>query len=173
MNVNLNVGCGEFSQPGWLNTDFDPSFAHPGHEFLQTTPEDPFPFPDDSFERVYCGHVIEHVPYHQVPDFLRNIRLILRPGGQLGVVGPDTFKTLQEWHAGREPWELVTRVLESHPDVDHPDRHHWNCEESRMAGLLHRSGFTTEIFDMSVPQPALADWPVVAYTAWQFGILAS
>jgi|JI9StandDraft_1071089.scaffolds.fasta_scaffold70458_2 predicted SAM-dependent methyltransferase len=173
MNPNLNVGCGEFSRPGWLNTDFDPSYAHPGHDFLQTTPEEPFPFPDDTFERVYCGHVIEHVPYADVPYFLANVRRILRPGGELCVVGPDTFKTLHEWHAGREPWDLVTRVLESHHVLTSDDRHHWNCEEGRMVGLLQRAGFTTEVFDMSTPQSQLSTWPVVAYTAWQFGILAA
>src|SRR5262249_49553943 len=41
----LQVGSGEFSLPGWLNTDIDPVW---GQAYLDATK--PFPFPDSSFQ---------------------------------------------------------------------------------------------------------------------------
>src|SRR5579872_4707906 len=44
----LQIGAGDFSYPGWLNTDIDP---REGQAYLDVTR--PFPLPDSSFQFVF------------------------------------------------------------------------------------------------------------------------
>lgn len=163
---NLNVGCGEFYVPGWVNTDFQQTDQI--HPDVLVDPEHPFPFADQSFDNVYCGHVLEHVPYEGVPEFLAEIRRVLTSGGNLMVVGPDVIRVLHQWRVGEATWDLVSRCLESHPDLSNPDRHHWNCSGERVVGMLEVAGFdnVTE-YDMLKYEPG-GSWPVVEYNGWQF-----
>jgi len=44
------------------------------------------PFPDDSFDRVICAEVMEHV--HNYPAAIRELVRVLRPGGTMGLTIP-------------------------------------------------------------------------------------
>lgn len=50
------------------------------------------PFPDNSFDKVVCAEVLEHIP--EYTSFLREIRRVLKPGGLLAVSVPRYFP---EW----------------------------------------------------------------------------
>ncbi len=50
------------------------------------------PFPDDSFDKVICAEVLEHIPDYQ--SFLSEIRRVLKPGGLFAVSVPRYFP---EW----------------------------------------------------------------------------
>lgn len=50
------------------------------------------PFPDNVFKVVYASHVLEHIPWYQTRDVLKEWIRILAPGGQLEVCVPDGLK---------------------------------------------------------------------------------
>lgn len=165
----LNVGCGEFYAEGWVNTEWQDQYRH---DVLITDPHDSFPFPTEHFDLVYMGHVLEHVPYDDVPAFLQQARQVLKPGGRIMVVGPDVYKAIRMWKLGWVDWDLVTRCLESHHDLSTTDRHHWNCDSERVAGMLRRAGFT-DIVQHDLMQGHIPDWPIVGYDGWQCAVEAT
>lgn len=194
MTTWINVGPGQFPAPTpWINVD-----VHEGDGVVTDVviPEDQFLRPldgwdDGTVDRVYLGHVLEHVPWPEVGPFLCDIHRALAPGGEVCVVGPDVLRVIRRWRDGVDPegWSLVESVLEN-PwdrcyDADGPAyglirtdprwpyaRHWWNCTETR---VMHAFAAYTPFVDVT-PQPineqALGSWPLVAYTQWQCAVTA-
>lgn len=162
----LNLGCGtHHAAAPWLNTD---TVANDNtHPDLVVTPADPVPFPDASADRVYLGHVLEHIEHARVPGFLADVHRVLRPGAELLVTGPDVYRTITRWRDGAEPWVLVCSVLEHAAlpgSTDWPEAlHQWNCHEARVLEFLADAGFV-DLVPMVEPPTG---WPVVNWSAWQ------
>lgn len=185
MNL-LNAGCGTHYAKGWVNTDvWENEETRPD---IRVVPGEPYPFPDNHFDAVFMGHVIEHIDWPSLPAFLMEMTRVAKPDAPMLLVGPDVYRTLHLWHENKQPWWLVESVLE-HQEVI-PDRssgiewwdgatHHWNCHEQRVADLLSQLGFT-DIGSVSDLIPSGNDWrdpeieelvwPVVQKADWQFGI---
>jgi predicted SAM-dependent methyltransferase len=161
----INAGVGTHYADGWINTDLkENDLTRPD---IIVTNEEPFPFPDGSAERVYMGHVLEHVVWQEIPAFLAEVMRVLQPGGQIVAVGPDTYRTIEQWRAGRESWDLVVGVLE-HAEIpgrsDWPNAHHqWNCHEQRMVEIIEAAGFEQVKATMDPPD----GWPVKNWSKWQ------
>jgi SAM-dependent methyltransferase len=49
---------------------------------------DPLPFEDESFEAIYCGQVIEHVPHETKEMIFAEAYRVLKPGGEFQVCSP-------------------------------------------------------------------------------------
>jgi hypothetical protein len=83
MTAKLNLGCGEFKKEGYINLDNSP----------QTKPDIvhdlnliPYPFPDNSMERVFAEHVLEHLdrPF----AVMKEIHRICQPGAIVEIKVP-------------------------------------------------------------------------------------
>lgn len=166
--LNLNVGCGTHYAEGWVNTDVitiedtQPDVLQRGHTF---------PFRDGAFERVYLGHILEHVPWLDVPPLLDEVRRVLEPGGEVLATGPDVYRAIKRWHDDLEPWWLVEDVLEGMDKMDAtwPEAvHKWNCYEFRLVTILERTSFV----DVA-PAEDFAGWPVVNWSDWQCAVQAT
>lgn len=79
----LHVGCGKNYFKGWINADIDPRAE------LIIFLEKKLPFPDNSLERIYSEHVLEHLPYKTGIFFLQQAYRTLKPGGILRIAMPD------------------------------------------------------------------------------------
>lgn len=79
----LHVGCGGNYFPGWTNADMTPQADL--IVFLQRK----LPVGDQSLDRIYCEHVLEHAPYRTGVYFLREAWRTLRPGGRIRIAVPD------------------------------------------------------------------------------------
>jgi SAM-dependent methyltransferase len=81
--TGLNLGCGQFPIEGCLNVDLSP-FAKA--DFTYDLRRLPYPFPDNSFERIEAHHVLEHLedPFLVMKELHR----ILKPGGLLRLSVP-------------------------------------------------------------------------------------
>lgn len=165
----LNVGCGTHRAPEpWVNVDCaDNDQVHPD---VVVASGQRLPFDDASAERVYLGHVLEHVAWPAVPAFLAEVRRVL--DGEVLVTGPDVYRTVHRWSDGLEPWDLVASVMEhaapAGADNGWPEAlHHWNCHEARVVDLLERAGFA----DVA-PTTDLSGWPVVQWSDWQCAVKA-
>jgi len=181
----LNAGCGTHYAQGWVNTDvWESDTTRPD---VRVVPGEPYPFENDTFDAVFLGHVIEHMPWNDVPTFLKDMSRIAKKDAPMLIVGPDVFKTIQRWKEGTEPWHMVMSVME-HLDMNfQPDRetewwdgahHHWNCHEERVKRLITGMGFTDieNVFEL-IPNDPLGKswhddktgitWPVVGKYHWQ------
>ncbi len=187
--MKLNAGCGTHYATGWTNVDVWVDD--------QTMPDvvsvsgEPYPFEDNTASAVYLGHVIEHMPWPNVPAFLNDMFRVAEPGAPVLIVGPDVLRTIQLWHAGAEPWYMVESTMEHQGLNFQPGRedkvwveaaHHWNCHEARVAALLESMGISfTSYSDLISNDPSAktwADprtgitWPVVGKHHWQFALMA-
>jgi predicted SAM-dependent methyltransferase len=81
----LHLGAGDSTLPGWLGTDIAP--GSPG--ILCMDARKPFPVPDQSFNYVFCEHMIEHISWHEGAFMLRECYRIIRPGGTIRIATPD------------------------------------------------------------------------------------
>lgn len=162
--MRLNLGCGEFYAPDWCNVD-----TYDGNQVDLLADVTRLPLGDDSAERVYAGHVLEHL---SAPDdvvvALREIRRVLEPGGILLAVGPDVRRGRELLRQGLIDEETEDGALHGAYRWG-TDVHLWPCHERRLAELMQ------EVFTVIMPVPILRvspDWPVVSRAAWQCAVLA-
>lgn len=174
----LNVGCGPHRAPDpWVNLDchrgdgVEPDVLVDEHAPLSG-------YASQSVDRVYLGHVLEHVMWPLVPAFMADVKRVLTPDGQVLVIGPDVLRTIIGWRDGSETWDLVLSTLEA-MDGDAPDQvgqwgaacHKWNCHESRVIDLLTACGFDAVAIPLASSD--LDGWPVVSRAPWQLAVAAS
>jgi len=79
----LNLGCGRFKKPGFVNVD---CFAHLEPDVVQNLDELPYPFPSGSFRRIEADHVLEHLS--QPFAVMAELHRLLKPGGELVIRVP-------------------------------------------------------------------------------------
>jgi len=83
LSKKLNLGCGSFKMPGYVNVDStassQPDLVHDLNLF-------PYPFEDGWFANVEMNHALEHLedPF----SVMREVERILQPGGELIVRVP-------------------------------------------------------------------------------------
>lgn len=185
-----NIGAGPHRAPSpWVNLD-----VHEGDGVHPDVVVDDARFPlakwdDGTVDRVYMGHVLEHVPWLEVEEFLTDIARALRPGGEICVVGPDLLRTIYDWQRTPNPtsWLLVESVMESPWPYADPSQdgltwsvgdawpaacHKWNCYERRVVWALEATGLFTDVIPQPLDEEHLGTWPVVAYTQWQCAVTA-
>ena len=99
----LEIGPGAQRIPGFetLNIAFSGDVDYVGDAAR------PLPFRDGEFEVVYASHILEHIPWYQTVDALREWARILQPGGRLEIWVPDGEKIcrafLEGESGGRSP----------------------------------------------------------------------
>lgn len=157
--MKLNIGSGEHPAQGWVNTD-----RNPDHQpDVVWDIRNHMPNHLHSLKRVYCGHVLEHIPLNRVIETLRYIRMRMAPDGRICVVGPDYIRAQQE---GFDQDVLDGIVLG--PSADDP--HLWICNAPAVILALQGAGYRNV-----TPHPieALsAVWPVVSRVGWQCAVTA-
>jgi SAM-dependent methyltransferase len=176
---NINVGCGTHYAKGWTNIDL---VYLPEHKTTPDVVADPLkglPIPDNSVDRVYLGHILEHIRWDHIVDFATEMLRVLVPGGECAVVGPDFFLTIDLWSKGALPLSGVRGVMENAaPFLNGGEgwdgaRHQWNCYESRASDVMQHAGFEIdESFTGRLTHLRKAKWPVIAPEAkYQFAFL--
>lgn len=147
----LHFGCGSTRIPGWLNVDVA------GSEQDVDLASGSLPWPDASFEAAMSQHVIEHLELKtQLMPLLRELRRVLRPGGEIWLSCPDLEKVCRSYvERGMEdlirdreerskrlwtkPWSLDGEVGESGVPASH------------MANSLFHQGFEhRNLFDFEL-----------------------
>lgn len=79
----LDVGCGKYKIAGAVGID---RFALPGVDVMHDLDRYPWPFDDNTFDRIVCNHSISHLG-----DFVRaveELHRIAKPGATVEIVAP-------------------------------------------------------------------------------------
>ncbi len=163
MDRLLNVGCGEFYADGWVNIDI-----YDGNKVDLVASVLELPFSDDSFDRIYCGHILEHLTISNVYDAITEIRRVLKPAGRVLAVGPDIDRAAKLREAGQLSKKEHLGILFGDQRWA-GDEHLWHCYEERLRLLLD-SRFS---FTVPVPIEQIGEsWPLASKAGWQCAILA-
>ena len=111
--AKLQIGCGGNMLEGWLNTDGQmDGWFHP--QSVKLDASQLFPISDTTFDFVYSEHMIEHIPFWQGQQMLRECFRIMKPGAYIRISCPD-FQFLIDLYTN--PTDLATQYTEvANPD---------------------------------------------------------
>lgn len=93
----LQIGSGPTALPGWLCTDIAP--RSPQIIYLDATER--FPFENETFDFIYCEHMIEHISWVHGLFMLSECRRVLTKNGVIRVATPD-LKVLIDLYCGQD-----------------------------------------------------------------------
>lgn len=104
----LEIGPGDYPLgPEWETIDCrDDVRGEEGKTWIIDHPatqwgSEPLPFNVEDFDLVYASHVLEHVPWFQTVDALKEVYRILKPGGVFEVWVPDFQYLVNCYNDGR------------------------------------------------------------------------
>lgn len=166
---HLNLGCGDRYAPGWHNVDLES--PHRKDEIVDLTGD--LPWPDGEFDRVYLGHVLEHLRIDEAGLLLKRLLRVVKPGGIVMVVGPDLNRAQVMAEAGT--LDVTMDSLRFGASRWPGDEHHWECTGDIVVGLLKHSGWSG-VTEVGIENVSLV-WPVAdrrplwqcAVEAWKAG----
>lgn len=101
--LNLGSGPRGMDDPHWVNVD---GYRDCNVHFLLDMSRD-LPIADNTFDGVFCEHVLEHFSLEVGERLAREIRRVLKPRGCLRVVVPDAELVMRRYFDA--PRELVAR----------------------------------------------------------------
>jgi len=108
----LDIGCGYHKWPGSVGLDIAPL---EGVDVVHDLNQFPYPFPDDSFDRIRVIHVIEHI--ESIPKTMEEIHRIARHSAVVEIETPH-YTDASSWQDPSHRWHLNTRSFDFFQD-DH------------------------------------------------------
>lgn len=99
-SMRLHWGCGTHIAPDWINADLR---ALPGVDIVGDI-RDGLPLPDAAMDCIVAIHVLQDLPWADVPVALEELKRILRPGGVLRLGLPDLDRAIDAYRDGRRAY---------------------------------------------------------------------
>lgn len=173
--LGLNPGCGPYYMDGWLNTEYQSdmlSSEGDGKTYHADLYCDYFDLPnlveEQSFDKIYFGHFLEHIYEDRVVECLHIAKSLLTSGGVLMVVGPDYNKALQMGIT--DPFLTQIGKHDYNGDPDSPYSHKWESTEERTIEFMRQAGFKN-VMPVSATGTLRPEWPNTATDAWQLFVV--
>jgi SAM-dependent methyltransferase len=152
--LSIHVGSGSATLDGWINIDVWP--AQLSLDFRWG-----LPFPNESAERIYLSHVLEHAYYpDEALQLLREIHRVLRPRGRVRIIVPDIEACIAAYvtndrcffegrHERWPHWKIRTRMesflgfagVGPFPGM-FAEAHKWGYDFETMTRILTDAGFS-------------------------------
>lgn len=107
--ARLHCGCGPHAAAGWLNADVRPL---PGVDLVGDI-RDGLPLADASMDCAVAIHVLQDLPWGDIPGALAEVRRVLKPGAPLRLGLPDLDRAVDAYRRGDAGFFQV-------PDADAP-----------------------------------------------------
>ncbi|MDB5164324.1 MAG: hypothetical protein JWS12_942 [Candidatus Saccharibacteria bacterium] len=98
--IKLHLACGTnvVKGKGWTNVDNNSDHnIKKGQLDLDWDLRKPLPYKDDSVDKIFHEHFIEHLPKAQGEAFLHDCYRVLEPGGSMRIGWPDTAKMIRAY----------------------------------------------------------------------------
>lgn len=150
--IGLNIGSGNAycPLPGWVNIDTN---VLPGWKVDLVASALDLPYEDESVDRVYFGHTLEHLRIEDVPTALTEANRVLRKRGEVCVVGP----ALDYAQGHNAPQWLIDDISE-HIGCDDGLGHYWTPTSTLTLELV-RSVFPSAEFLPLAESRFRCNWP--------------
>lgn len=112
----------------------------------------PLPVGSNKYDLIYMSHILEHIPWFQTHDFLKEILRILKPGGEVEIWVPDFAKLVDAYQRQK----ILDTWFKFNPDKDFmtwingrlftygPGEENWHraaFDEKYLRRCLQRAGF--------------------------------
>lgn len=160
----LNLGCGEYQHEEWLNVD---SYEPVQPDLLCNITQ--LPFDDNSIDRVYMGHILEHMDYETMAvEALMEVNRILRPGGEFVVVGPDYDAAIAKGFGQDVLDDIIGGMV---GDPTSPLAHQWTATAKNTQELINK--VFCNVQETSLETLQQNGWPVTSLIGWQCGFVCS
>jgi predicted SAM-dependent methyltransferase len=134
-DVRLNLGCGHIPLPDFVNVD--------GRELDHVdvvADVHNLPFPPGSLAQVHSAHLLEHFPIEELRrSLLPYWSSLLRQGGLLTAIVPDSEAMIAEFTAGRISFEELRLVTYGQQEYD-MDFHFNMFSRASLCELLEQAG---------------------------------
>lgn len=135
---------------GWKVLDY---VDGPNVDFVAMWGKERLPFEDNTWDYIYASHVLEHIPWHDAVDALKELHRVIRKGGQVEIHVPDFGKIVREWYLkGRKgAWGrfddhmhwLNARIFGISLGEHNPAKHHLAVYDlGSLKRTLQMAGFT-------------------------------
>jgi predicted SAM-dependent methyltransferase len=98
-----------------------------------------FPFADNSFEAVFCSHMLEHIDHHSVPHLFGEVLRVLQPSGIFRVVVPDLELAIKSYRPNA-PAACLSMIFENNHRSS-KNTHKWMYTEESLAQVFREAGF--------------------------------
>ena len=130
--LKLNIGGGDPKKGGFAEREgyvlIDRSVGKEAY---------PLDYPDGSVDEIVASHILEHFPYEDTMDVLRDWVRALKPGGLLKVAVPD-FKWLAKAYLAQHDVNIQGIVMGGHTDEN--DHHGSIFDTDTLKEMLARVG---------------------------------
>jgi hypothetical protein len=178
----LHLGSGPHYVKGWINLDLN-TFEGWEHQpdILGSVYDMPM-IPDGSMDKVYCGHLLEHLYWETVPSALEEIKRVMAPEGVLCVVGPCMDKAI----ATHQPQWLLDEIPAGWNDgTTNPDElegfpHRWTATTDLTREALETTFEKGKIREVPINHIKLPEWcntaqshPPAGAGMWQCSFLVT
>lgn len=175
--AGLNPACGPYYMDGWLNTEYQAdmlSSEGDGKTYHADLYCDYFDLPnlveEQSFDKIYFGHFLEHIHEHRIIESLQIGMSLLKNGGEFMIVGPDYNKAQR---MGVDPGFLIqVGKHDYNGDPDHPYSHKWESTEERTIAYMEKAGLQNvhAVMPATTMRP---HWPNRANHLWQLFVVGT
>ena len=111
------------------------------------------PLPNDSVDRIYSSHLLEHIPYDQLLPFLRECRRVMKNSAEFSVCVPnfrfyvDAYKDGKLFRSRDTWWE--PGLVDTGSSIDQlnylaymKDEHKYMFDEENLINTLGKCGFS-------------------------------
>lgn len=146
--IKLNLGCGLRLVSGFINVDkvykyediiskkgfYSYASIEPGSKYVQADVLN-LPFPDNYADYIESVEMIEHLPYSQTLNAVKEIHRVLKKGGSVSMTTPNFDATVKRW---------VRDVADKDIDFSDPKSPFYNLAEivygnQKAAGEFHHA----------------------------------
>jgi SAM-dependent methyltransferase len=175
--VFANLGCGpshDGARPcvfeGWreVRVDIEPK-VEPD---IIADLTDLSPIASESMDGVWCSHCLEHLPQHEAPFALSEMRRILVPGGVLVILVPDLQSVASLIVADRMHETLYQSP--AGPITPHDIVFGFGKDIARgLSFMAHRSGFTPTSMMDCLRKGGFEDFALLRRPTWELAAVAA
>lgn len=153
--IFIHIGCGEYNDKRYINMDTRPALHIHVVESVTRVHK---VFPKNYADLIYACHILEHVPYAQVPEVLKRLYSRLKPGGVLRLSVPN-FETIVRMYQEKKQIEDILPPLMG--GQGYKDNFHYAAfDKLFLTHLLRKNGFkkVRQWNPATAPYHSFDDW---------------
>lgn len=158
----LNLGSGPWYADGWVNVDSVAPDEKRAPDVLGSVLD--MPFAAGTFERVYCGHLLEHIPWDLIPRLWDEVRRVCVSGAEVMAVGPCIHRAISTG----QPTSIIRAILADPRHAEGGLGHAWTPTEEFTAAAVALG--LERVRAVSIASVVKPEWPNPTTAPWQCAV---